>query len=147
MMYRVSDEEATNTWGSSLRIAAQGAILKKDDSFRIVHDGTHGVRVNPEIKPRDQVRRPTAGDFKTQMEVLEERAEVNFALEADVSKAHRRCLIRPSDHGLQCCRLGKGTIWVNRVGCPALVIGGPGWLDVVRELPGPLLSGDRGAFS
>ncbi|CAE8640882.1 unnamed protein product, partial [Polarella glacialis] len=81
MMFDIPDEEAEERWGDELRIAAQGAINKKDDSFRIAHDG-----------------------------------DVNFALEADVAKAHRRCLVREAGWGLQCCRLSKGRTWVNRVG-------------------------------
>ena len=38
-----------------LRIAAQGAIAKSEDEWRILHDGTHGVLCNPEIEVRDQL--------------------------------------------------------------------------------------------
>eukprot|EP00973_Karenia_brevis_P078328 10876185-Karenia_brevis.AAC.1 len=39
-------------------MAAIGTLEKGDNTLRIIHDGTHGVRVNPRIKPKDQVRYP-----------------------------------------------------------------------------------------
>ena len=52
MMYKVPLEEARRQFpGASLRIAAQGAIEKGDNSFRIVHAASHGVQVNHGIKP------------------------------------------------------------------------------------------------
>jgi hypothetical protein len=92
-----------------------------------VHDGTHGVNVNPEAKPRYQVRMPTAGDMRAQFECLADRGDVNFALEADVAKAHRRCLGREADWGLQCWRLSKGRTWVNRVGTVGVSSAGYHW--------------------
>eukprot|EP00973_Karenia_brevis_P045888 6354240-Karenia_brevis.AAC.1 len=41
-------------YGQHLVRAAIGALEKGDNTFRIIHDGTHGVRVNPRIKPKDQ---------------------------------------------------------------------------------------------
>jgi hypothetical protein len=128
MVFEITLEEAQRRWGSSLRIAAQGAILKKDNvSFRILHDGTHGVAVNPDIVPRDQVRMPAAGDMKAQMAWSAEEGGVNFALEADVSKAHRRFLIREADWGRQTCSLRKGWVWVNKVGTFGISSSGYHW--------------------
>ncbi|CAE8670254.1 unnamed protein product, partial [Polarella glacialis] len=58
---------------------------------------------------------------------LADRGDVNFALEADVAKAHRRCLVREADWGLQCCRLSKGRTWVNRVGTFGVSSAGYHW--------------------
>ena len=41
-----------------LVMAALGGIEKSDDSFRVIHDGSHGVKVNQRIRPRDQMRFP-----------------------------------------------------------------------------------------
>eukprot|EP00973_Karenia_brevis_P015206 2078159-Karenia_brevis.AAC.1 len=49
----LSDSEALKEFGV-FATAAIGALEKGDSSFRIIHDATHGVRVNPEILPRDQ---------------------------------------------------------------------------------------------
>ena len=50
-------------YGADLSVASLGAIEKKDGTYRVVHDGTHGVNVNCAIKLRDQLRNPTAGDL------------------------------------------------------------------------------------
>ena len=106
MMIEVTEQEARVLYpGDRLRIAAQGAIEKSDETFRIVHDATHGVNVNTELKVRDQVRMPTAGDGRAVMELCSsERPGVHFALQADVSKAHRRYLHKKADWGLLACK-------------------------------------------
>ena len=105
-----------------LRIAAQGAVLKSDDSFRIVRDGTRGIRLNHELRPRDQIRLPTASEGRTLMEMCSrERPGAHFQMVADISKAHRRVKHRRSDWGLLGCQSiaggeGEGSVWVNKVG-------------------------------
>lgn len=106
-----------------LKVAAQGAIEKADDTFRIIHDGTHDVAINPHIKIQDQLRCPSAGEGRTVMErSSEERPGVHFGLQADVSKAHRLFLHREKDRGLLACRTDKrpltnaSRIWINDVG-------------------------------
>eukprot|EP00973_Karenia_brevis_P054251 7537523-Karenia_brevis.AAC.1 len=54
----LSDSGALKEFGV-LATAAIGALEKGDSSIRIVHDATHGVRVNPEVMPRDRVAYPT----------------------------------------------------------------------------------------
>ena len=39
-----------------------GALAKSDDSFRPLHDGTHGAAVNPNLRIRDQIKMPTSPD-------------------------------------------------------------------------------------
>ena len=39
--------EAKQKFGDRLALASLGAIGKKDGSVRVIHDGTHGVGVNP----------------------------------------------------------------------------------------------------
>ena len=41
---------------------------------------------------------------------------VHFVLVGDVSKAHRHCRVRRSDHGFQACRLRASQVWFNEVG-------------------------------
>ena len=105
--------------GDRLRIAAQGAIKKSDGSFRPLHDGTHGVQVNNDIKPRDQIEFPGPAEEATAMEhSRRDEPGVEFALAADVSKAHRRCKHRKADWGYLACRADQDstTVWINRVG-------------------------------
>ena len=50
MMFPVTLAVAKQMYpGSLLRIAAQGAIKKPDNSYRPTHDATHGVCVNNSI--------------------------------------------------------------------------------------------------
>ena len=59
MMFPVSLAVAKQLYpGDRLRIAAQGALLKPDGSYRPLHDATHGVRVNNEARPKDLVSYP-----------------------------------------------------------------------------------------
>ena len=125
MMYETTLALAQKDYpGDRLRVAANGAIEKSDSSWRIIHDGTHGVLVNVGIKPRDQQRMPVAGDARAIMEECSaSRPGAHFSLDGDISKAHRRYLHRRADWGLQGCRaraatgdLPESKLWINRVG-------------------------------
>ena len=63
-MRKATLEEVTKEYGSDICVAAIGAIEKGDSSFRIIHDATHGVQVNPRIIQRDQVRLPGASELR-----------------------------------------------------------------------------------
>jgi hypothetical protein len=120
LMYETSLDDAVSSFpGDRLRVAALGAIEKGDDTWRIVHDATHGVGVNALVVPRDQLRMPSAGDARSTMQLASmERPGVHFTLQGDVSKAHRRVLIRKQDWGLLACRASQdqSRVWINRVG-------------------------------
>jgi hypothetical protein len=117
MMFQESEESLRRRYPAGmLRIAALGAIEKGPHSFRVVHDGTHGVRLNNEVKPRDQVRMPGPGEVRALLERASVTPGVHFSLSADISKAHRRFVNRESDWGLQACRIRPPNLWVNRVG-------------------------------
>ena len=45
-----------------MKVAALAAIEKSQDSFRAIHDGTRGVRVNPRTKARGKLRSPSAAE-------------------------------------------------------------------------------------
>jgi hypothetical protein len=120
MMFEIPLSEAREKYpGDSLRIAAQGAIEKSDDTFRILHDGTHGVRINNEIRVLDQLDFSGPGDAAATMQSsLEEANGVQFAIAGDIKKAHRRVLHRKADWGLMACRDSSegDSVWINRVG-------------------------------
>ncbi len=106
LMVRMKLSDAKKEW-KDLRVAAQGAVLKDPEgtSFRIVHDATHGVQVNPEIRMRDQARMPTAAEAKSLMELQSrERPGAHFQMLMDVAKAHRRVKHRREDWGLLGCQ-------------------------------------------
>lgn len=106
---------AKRKFGEDLALASLGAISKKDGSVRVIHDGTHGVRVNPDIVVRDQLRTPTAGDLQT---VLQALPGAWFGLSGDVARAHRLVRVAEADWGLLACKTGvrPDRIWINTVG-------------------------------
>ena len=117
MMVEVPEKQAQEEYpGDKLRIASLGAIEKGEEDWRIIHDGTHGVDLNPQIRPRDQQQLPAAPDEQRVLQETADSGEAAFALAGDVSKAHRRVLVLKSDWGLQACCLHPGRVWLNKVG-------------------------------
>ena len=51
MMRMVTDAPAQDEYGEDLATAALGAVQKSETSFCVIHDGIHGVRVNPRSSP------------------------------------------------------------------------------------------------
>ena len=80
-MCETSLEQASAELGK-LSLASWGALEKKDGSYRVIHDATHGLAVNSKIRVQDQRRNPPAGD----VQVL----SFSFlAVSGDVARAHR----------------------------------------------------------
>ena len=127
--------EARQTWGERLHVAALAALAKGDDSFRILHDGTHKVRVNPQIRVRDQARTPTVAEQKVILNEVSKSGQARFALKMDVSKAHRRVRVRKEDWGAQACQLDDpNTVWVNCVGTFGIASAGYFWGRLMAAL-------------
>ena len=119
-MMPLSEKEASRRYpGRSLRVAAQGILEKPDGGHRIIHDGTHGVRLNNEIVILDRLENPGPCELAAIMETSQEASEhVVFGLNADVAKAHRRVLVKETDWGVQACRTSSksSVIWLNKTG-------------------------------
>ena len=119
-MFPLSEKEAARRYPDrALRVAAQGILEKPDGGHRIIHDATHGVRLNNEIVILDRLENPGPRELATIMEVSQDSGEnVIFGLNADVAKAHRRVLVKESDWGVQACRTSSrsSVIWLNRTG-------------------------------
>ena len=114
-MREVDEADARAEFGDDLLIAAIGAIDKGDTTFRVIHDGTHDVGVNPRIRARDQHRYPGAGELRRVGQLSEGRGLV-FGLVGDVSRAHRLPRVMRREWGLQACQLRPGKVWLNEVG-------------------------------
>ena len=113
-MLQLDLAEAHARFGEQIAVASLGAIDKKNGTFRVVHDGTHGVGINPGIKMRDQLKSPCAGDIRA---VMQELPGCYFGLTGDVARAHRLVKVAEADWGLMACKTGRSSkIWVNRVG-------------------------------
>ena len=115
-MIQLPMQEASKRYGERLRFASLGAIEKKDGTYRVTHDATHGVGVNSAIQLKDQVRYPTAGDLRTAIMIL---PRAFFGLTGDVKRAHRLVKLAEEDWGYTACRTGaqsKDMLWLNTVG-------------------------------
>ena len=102
-MVEMDEGAARERYGDRLRVAALAALEKSDHSFRVVHDATHNVGVNSQIKVEDQLRYPGPAEIKMAMRVL---FPPTFILAADIARAHRLVLVREEDWGYQTCRTG-----------------------------------------
>ena len=71
---------------------------------RVIHDATHGTKINNRIKCRDKQRSPGAREKRYLLSYYRSRGDVVFSLVGDISKAHRRFLHDPLEHGLLACR-------------------------------------------
>ena len=119
-MKPVSEKEARKKYpGSSLRIAAQGILDKPDGGHRIIHDGTHGVHLNNEIRIEDRLENPGPRELACIMETSVAAGErVVFAVNGDIAKAHRRVRVKEEDWGAQACKTSRSSnvVWLNKVG-------------------------------
>ena len=107
-MAEVRVADARRLYGDKLAIAALGAIEKVPGGgeYRVIHDGSHGVLVNPRIRVRDQLRFPAHGDIESVLSELCTEGGGHFQLLYDIRKAHRLVPVRPADWGWQACRVG-----------------------------------------
>ena len=129
----MTEREACAKYGERLTIASLGAVVKtanEDGSVdvRVVHDGTHGIKLNDSIKILDQVAHPTAQDLRRVLQECEASKVPFFAATVDVKEAHRQIQIRPQDVALQACRVRPGgMIYVNLVGTYGVTSAGYWW--------------------
>ena len=73
--------------------AAALAVIVEDeekDKKRLIHDATHGVRVNHRIKCRDKLRAPGTREKKQLLLDAMDKRERPFLIVGDIKKAHRR---------------------------------------------------------
>ena len=99
----------------TLRLARVMALNKEDGSLRIIHDGTHGVHVNPTIKVQDQMRSPGIAEKRRIMSYVKGRHSVRFGHKGDVQSAHRLVLVDRKDWGSQSFMAGETLLRVGLV--------------------------------
>ena len=112
---RELDLETAEQMLGPLSVASLGALAKKDGSYRVIHDATHGLAVNSKIRVLEQIRSPTATDVRRAIQGL---PGAFFALTGDVARAHRLVKIDQQDWRFLACRTGvkPNTVWINMVG-------------------------------
>ena len=105
-------------FGDKLRVASMAAISKPDGSVRPLHDATHSVMVNHEIRYQDKIICPGPSEIAGVVRESTDTGEAPFCVSADIKAAHRLVKVRPSDWGYLCCRSDSSSdvVWVNRTG-------------------------------
>ena len=93
---------------------------------RMIHDATHGVRVNHRIRCRDKIRAPQTREKKQLLREMMEAREVAFLVVGAIAKAHRRFKHREEEHDYLGCQVDakeemeghpdSQTVYVNKVG-------------------------------
>ena len=71
---------------------------------RMIHDATHGVRVNHRIRCRDKIRAAGAREKKQLLREMMEARQVAFSVVGDIAKAHRRFKHWVEEHGYLGCQ-------------------------------------------
>ena len=123
MMEKMTSRQFREKFGEDTAVAALAVIVEETiGKKRMIHDASHGVRVNHRIRCRDKIR---AREKKTILRELRERDEVAFSVVGDISKAHRRFKHSADEHGFLACQLETGNdkeesdndiVYVNKVG-------------------------------
>ncbi|CAK0869239.1 unnamed protein product, partial [Prorocentrum cordatum] len=136
LMSRMPLADARREFGPRLHVAALAALEKGTDSFRLVHDGTHGVRINPNIKPRDQVRQPGIDELRWILGRSRAEGLPLIALKADVRRAHRLVRVARRDWGCQACALPNDPdhVYLNAVGTFGIASAGYWWARLASAI-------------
>eukprot|EP00439_Symbiodinium_sp_Y106_P011908 s5626_g1.t2 len=125
LMEKMTLLEFKARFGENRAIASLAVIVEDEekDKKRIIHDATHGVRVNHRIRCRDKIRAPGAREKKQILRELQANKEIAYSVVGDISKAYKH---QASEHGFMGCQIdGEETVdgdpdsqivYVNKVG-------------------------------
>lgn len=117
---RLPLEEAYQKFGRDVQVASLGAVPKDPswEEVRVVHDGTHGISVNSEIKQPNRMTFPQCDDLEAAAEALKRVSPTERMLFAfDIKAAHRLIPVQEEDWALQSFRLeDEEELLVNMVG-------------------------------
>ena len=120
LMMKMTKREFEDRYKGDRAVAAL-AVLVEDDvtgKKRVIHDGTHDIRVNHRIRCLDKLRMPGGREKKYLLKMFRRARDVVFSLIGDFGKAHRRFKYCEEELGFLGCvvREEEDTIYVNRVG-------------------------------
>ena len=120
LMVKMEEDAFVEKFGDNRAVAAL-AVLVEDEitgKKRVIHDGTHGVRVNHRIKCRDKVRMPGPREKRALLEEYEAEHHAVLSLVGDFAKAHRRFKYAEEEQGFLGCKSStqSSTVYVNQVG-------------------------------
>ena len=120
LVERMTRGDFERTFGENRAISAL-AVLVEDEltgKKRVIHDGSHEVRVNHRIKCQDKLRMPGGREKRYLLAQFEEERAVAFSMIGDFGKAHRRFKYRRDEQGFLGCVVTSddGWVYVNKVG-------------------------------
>ena len=147
LMERLTLDEAKQKFGGRLAISSLAVLVEENHQGkrRVIHDATHGTKINNRIKCRDKVRSPSAREKQYLLAYFQLLRASVFSLVGDISKAHR-FLHAPEERGLLACRVSDDDpyVYINKVGTFGLACASYWWsriagsgVRLVHELLGP----------
>ena len=77
LMEKLTLEEAKKRFGDKIAISSLAVPLEENHSgkLRVIHDATHGTKINNRIRCRDKVRSPSARESNTFLLTTRERRQ------------------------------------------------------------------------
>ena len=148
LMAKITLEEAKNRYGDKIAISSLAVLVEENHNGkkRVIHDATHGTKINNRIRCRDKCRSPSAREKQYLLAYHKRRKSVLFSLVGDISKARRRFLHSPQERGLLACRILENDdyIYINNVGTFGVGCASYWWgrisgagLRLIHEMLGP----------
>eukprot|EP00435_Cladocopium_sp_Y103_P074484 s15_g49.t1 len=120
LVERMTREQFEEEFGEARAVASLAVLVEDEalDKKRVIHDGSHGVRVNHRIRCLDKLRMPGGREKRYLLEQFQRDGSVVFSLIGDFGKAHRRFKYLRSEQGFLACRVreDENVIYVNKVG-------------------------------
>eukprot|EP00435_Cladocopium_sp_Y103_P016869 s1943_g4.t1 len=120
LVEKMSRSEFEKKYGSDRAIAALAVLVEDEMSGkkRVIHDASHGVRVNHRIRCQDKLRMPGGREKRFLLSRFRAARSAVFSVIGDFGKAHRRFKYREEERGF----LGRvvseedDVVYVNKVG-------------------------------
>ena len=120
LMEKLTMDQAKERYGDKVAFSSLSVLAEEThgNKKRLIHDATHGTKINNRIKRRDKRRSPGAREKLYLLDYYKRRRSVVFSLVGDISKAHRRFLHSPNERGLLACKVlnRDDFVFINRVG-------------------------------
>ena len=148
LMERLTLEQAKTRFGDKVAISSLAVLVEQNHQGkrRLIHDATHGTKLNNRIRCRDKTRSPSAREKQYLLAYFQKNRCSVFSLVGDISKAHRRFLHSPEERGLLACRVldTDDHLYINNVGTFGVACASYWWgriagagIRLVHELLGP----------
>ena len=120
LVEKLEVEEFERRFGPDRTVAALAVLVEDEETGkkRVIHDASHGVRVNHRIRCQDKLRMPGGREKRCLLEKFEKAKDVVFSLIGDFEKAHRRFKYCSREHGYLACKVSDSDpyVYVNKIG-------------------------------